>query len=114
MLIGLLVGAAALGGGFFGARKFTRERLRFIDAIRHPAAPVVAGITAAAIAWPVAILPVITVWTAAAFGLGVGAGVAWPVAILPVITVWTAAAFGLGVGAGVASGRDKRLPPPAP
>jgi len=88
MLIGLLVGAAALGGGFFGARKFTRERLRFVDAIRHPAAPVVAGITAAAIAWPVA--------------------------ILPVITVWTAAAFGLGVGAGVASGRDKRLPPPAP
>ncbi|PYO36682.1 MAG: hypothetical protein DMD37_02690 [Gemmatimonadetes bacterium] len=87
MLLGLLVGAAALGGGFFGARKFTRERLRFVDAIRHPAAPVVAGALAAAIAWPVA--------------------------ILPVITVWTAAAFGVGVGAGVASGRDKQLPPPA-
>jgi hypothetical protein len=86
-MLGLLVGAAALGAGFVGARRFTRRRLRFVDAVRHPAAPFVAGIGAALIAWPVA--------------------------ILPVITVWTAAAFGVGVGAGVASGRDKRLPPPS-
>jgi len=84
-MLGLIIGAVALAGGFLGARNFTRRRLRFVDAIRHPAAPVVAGLAAAA--------------------------VAWPVAALPIVTMWTAAAFGVGVGAGVASGRDKRLPP---
>src|SRR3977135_3978458 len=42
-MLGLLIGAAALGGGFVAARNFVRSRLRFVDAVRKPAAPVVAG-----------------------------------------------------------------------
>lgn len=75
-MIGLLVAVAALGGGFIGARRFVRRKLRFVDAVQSPAAPIVAGIAAAALAWPVTILPLITWGTAVAFGFGVGTGVA--------------------------------------
>src|SRR5213594_782096 len=44
MVLGLLIGAAALGGGFVATRNFVRRRLRFVDAVRSPAAPLVAGI----------------------------------------------------------------------
>src|SRR5437016_4214582 len=44
MVLGLLIGAAALGGGFVATRNFVRRRLRFVDAVRKPAAPLVAGI----------------------------------------------------------------------
>ncbi len=76
MLIGLLVGAAALGGGFVAARNFVRRRLRFVDAMQKPAAPLIAGVVATAVALPVAALPVVTIGTAVAFGIGVGSGVA--------------------------------------
>ncbi len=76
MIIGLLVGVAALGGGFVAARNFVRRRLQFVDAVRRPAAPLVAGLAAAAVALPVALLPVVTVGTAVAFGVGVASGVA--------------------------------------
>ncbi|HXI32943.1 MAG TPA: hypothetical protein VNH63_02585 [Gemmatimonadales bacterium] len=75
-MIGLLVGAAALGGGFVWTREFVRRRLRFVDAVRRPAAPVVAGIAAAAVALPFAALPIITIGTAVALGVGVAGGVA--------------------------------------
>ena len=75
-MIGLLVGIAALGGGFVWTREFVRRRLRFVDAVRRPAAPVVAGIAAAAVALPFAALPVITIGTAVALGVGVAGGVA--------------------------------------
>jgi len=75
-MLGLLIGAAALGGGFVAARNFVRRRLRFVDAVRKPAAPLVAGLAATAVALPVAALPFVTVWTAAAFGAGVAGGVA--------------------------------------
>jgi len=75
-MIGLLVGVAALAGGYVGARRFVRRRLRFVDAVQSPAAPIVAGVAAAAVALPVALLPVVTVATAVAFGVGVGTGVA--------------------------------------
>ena len=39
MVLGLLIGAAALGGGFLATRNFVRRRLRFVDAVRSPAAP---------------------------------------------------------------------------
>src|SRR2546426_4973292 len=44
MVLGLLIGAAALGGGFVATRNFVRRRPRFVDAVRSPAAPLVAGI----------------------------------------------------------------------
>ena len=75
-MVGLLIGIAALGGGFVAARDFVRRRLRFVDAVQRPAAPLVAGLAATAIALPVAALPLVTVWTAAAFGVGVAGGVA--------------------------------------
>jgi hypothetical protein len=76
MIIGLLVGAAALGGGFVFTREFVRRRLRYVDAIQKPAAPWIAGALATAIALPVTALPVITLGTAIAFGVGVAGGVA--------------------------------------
>lgn len=75
-MLGLLIGVAALGGGFVGARNFVRRRLRYVDAVQKPAAPLVAGVAAAVIALPAAALPIVTVWTAAAFGAGVAGGVA--------------------------------------
>jgi len=75
-MIGLFIGAAALGGGFVWTREFVRRRLRFVDAVRRPAAPVVAGIAAAAVALPFAALPIITIGTAVALGVGVAGGVA--------------------------------------
>jgi hypothetical protein len=77
MLLWLAVSAAALGGGFLVTRDFVRRKLRFVDAIQHPAAPWIAGAAGAAIAWPVvALLPIVTVGTAIAFGVGVAGGVA--------------------------------------
>jgi hypothetical protein len=73
-MIGLLIGAAALGGGFVAARNFVKNRLRFVDAAQKRSAPVVAGVAATAVALPVAILPVISIPMAIAFGLGVGTG----------------------------------------
>ena len=76
MIIGLLVGAAALGAGFVFTRGFVRRRLRYVDAIQKPAAPWIAGAVATAIALPITALPVITLGTAIAFGVGVAGGVA--------------------------------------
>ena len=76
MIIGLLVGAAALGGGFVFTRGFVRRRLRYVDAIQRPAAPWIAGAVATAVALPITALPVITLGTAIAFGVGVAGGVA--------------------------------------
>ena len=74
-MLGLLIGAVALGGGFVGARDFVRRRLRFVDAVRRPSAPLVAGLAATAVVLPIAALPIITVGTALAFGVGVASGV---------------------------------------
>ena len=73
-MIGLLLGAAALGGGFVAARNFVRRRLRYVDSAQKRSAPLVAGVVATAAALPVAILPVISIPMALAFGLGVGTG----------------------------------------
>jgi hypothetical protein len=75
-MLGLIVTAAALVGGFVVSRDFVRRRLRYVDAVKSPAAPLIAGAVAAAIALPVTLLPIVTVWTAAALGVGVAGGVA--------------------------------------
>jgi hypothetical protein len=77
MLLGLVVAAAALVGGYVWSRSFVRRRLRYVDAIQKPSAPLIAGAAVAAVAaLPFAALPILTVGTAVALGVGVAGGVA--------------------------------------
>jgi hypothetical protein len=75
-MLWLAVTAAALVGGFVMSRGFVRRRLRYVDSLQKPSAPLIAGAAAAAVALPVAALPIITIGTAVAFGVGVAGGVA--------------------------------------
>lgn len=68
--------AAALVGGFVITRDFVRRRLRYVDAVQKPTAPLIAGALAAVALLPVTLLPIVTVGTAIAFGVGVAGGVA--------------------------------------
>ncbi len=69
--VGLIVAA------FIGARRFVRDRLRFVDGAQNKVVPWIVGGIAALIALPVAaVLPLVGTWTAIAFGAGVGVGVA--------------------------------------
>lgn len=70
------LGVVAGVGGYSLARNFVRRRLRFVDGIYSPAAPWIAGIAAALIAWPMALLPLITTTTTTIFGVGAGIGTA--------------------------------------
>lgn len=63
-------------GGYLIARTFVRRRLRFVDAVQSPVAPIIAGAAAFVIAWPLTLLPVVTISTAALFALGCGFGTA--------------------------------------
>lgn len=78
-MIELLIGAGIAGGaslwGYLKTRRFVRERLRFVDAVQRPTAPVVAGVVAGLAGGALGFLPFIGVGTAIAFGLSVGAGV---------------------------------------
>lgn len=69
-----VTGAASIWG-YIQTRQFVRRRLRFVDAVHKPAAPVVAGLAAALVTAPVSWLPVVTLGSAALFGVGVGVGV---------------------------------------
>lgn len=75
-MFGLFLAAGALAAGFILTRDFVRRRLRYVDIVRKPSAPVVAGAVATAALLPVAALPLITMGTALAFGVGVAGGVA--------------------------------------
>ena len=72
------LGIAAVGAviAFGFARGFVRRRLRFVDAVKSPLAPVVAGGIAELIAWPLTFLPLITGLAAAMVGIGAGMGTA--------------------------------------
>lgn len=61
--------------GYVQTRRFVRRRLRFVDVVHKPAAPVVAGAAAALITAPISWLPIVTLGSAAIFGVGVGFGV---------------------------------------
>ncbi len=75
-LIYLAVTAVATLAGFLIARDFVRRRLRFVDAVRSPAAPWLVGLGAALVVWPVALLPIVTTATTVLFGVGTGLGTA--------------------------------------
>jgi uncharacterized protein involved in cysteine biosynthesis len=70
------VGSGILAFGF--ARGFVRRRLRFVDAVRSPVAPVLAAVGAAILIMPLTLLPLVNIVisgvTAAVVGLGAGLG----------------------------------------
>ncbi len=76
-LLGLGIAGAA---GIFGhtkARKFVGRRLRFTSIVEKPYLGVAVGVAATVVASPVvALLPLVGVGTAIAFGAGVGTGTA--------------------------------------
>ena len=79
MMFWLWVGlpGVATAAGYLWTRDFVRRRLRFVTAVRKPAAPIIAGLAAAAVAVPIAgLLPVVTTATGLLVGAGVAAGVA--------------------------------------
>jgi len=74
---GLLIALAAVVIGYVGARRFVRDRLRYVDGAQKSTAPVIAGIVAFLIALPVVwLLPVVGIGTAIAFAVSIAAGVA--------------------------------------
>lgn len=75
-MLQLLVTLAAGLAGYYLARNFVRRRLRFVDAVHSPFAPFAAGATAALVAWPAVLLPLVTLTTAMVFGIGTGLGTA--------------------------------------
>jgi hypothetical protein len=74
--LSMLITVVAVVGGFVLAKNFVRRRLRFVDAVYSPAAPWIAGLGAALIAWPAAALPIVTTITTTLFGVGAGLGTA--------------------------------------
>jgi hypothetical protein len=72
----LLIALAAGIAGFILARNFVRRRLRFVDAVHSPIAPLIAGCVAALVAWPAVLLPMVTLTTTLLFGVGTGLGTA--------------------------------------
>jgi hypothetical protein len=72
----MFIAIAAGLAGFILARNFVFRRLRFVDAVQSPFAPIIAGCLAAIIAWPAVFLPAVTVATALIFGIGTGLGTA--------------------------------------
>ena len=75
-MLQILITLAAGVLGFILARNFVRRRLRFVDSVHSPMAPIVAGCVAAVVAWPVVLLPLVTLPTALMFGIGTGLGTA--------------------------------------
>ena len=71
--------ASAVGVSMFGywqARQFTQNKLRFVDGVHKMGVPLLAGLGAALVATPIVwILPLVSTGTALLFGLGVALGV---------------------------------------
>ena len=75
-LAGLAITATATLLGYWQAKQFTQNRLRFVDGVHKGIAPVLAGLGAACIAAPVVwLLPLVGGGTAILFGAGVALGV---------------------------------------
>jgi hypothetical protein len=78
-VLDLLAFAATIAASAFGyvtARRFVRERLKFVDAAQTLKAPIIAALVAWAIATPLTwFLPLVGSGAAILFGLSVGLGV---------------------------------------
>jgi hypothetical protein len=68
---------AAFFVGYTRSRRFVLERLRYVDAVQHPLAPLVGAVAAGLLAaLVVSFLPIVGGGTALVFGISVGLGVA--------------------------------------
>ena len=75
-IISMAIAIAVAVIGYVQAKSFTQSKLRFVDAVHHFAAPLLAGLAALLVAMPIVwLLPLVGTGTAVLFGLGVGAGV---------------------------------------
>ncbi len=75
--ITMLIAVLAVVLGYSGARRFVRDRLRYVDGAQKGTAPIVAGIVAFLIALPVVwLVPLVGIGTAIAFAVSVATGVA--------------------------------------
>jgi hypothetical protein len=76
-LITIAVAGGAALVGYWQARQFTLNKLRYVDAIHKAMVPVLVGVAAACVAAPVVwLLPFVGGGTALLFGGGVAMGVA--------------------------------------
>ena len=74
-IIGLGAAGAAAGFGYLRSKTFVARRLRYVDAVRSPAAPLIVGAAATAVAAPIVwVLPVIGAGTAIVFGIATAVG----------------------------------------
>jgi hypothetical protein len=76
-LLGIFITFFITLAGFVVSQRFVENRLRYVDAVQRPYAPLLAGVVAAVVALPiVGLLPVVGIGTAILFGVSVFAGVA--------------------------------------
>ena len=77
VILSFLVTLALATLAYTQSRNFVMRRLRYVDAVQNALAPVIAGLGAAVIAWPIfGLLPLLWLGTALSVGFAVGAGVA--------------------------------------
>lgn len=75
-LAGLAITAGVTLFGYWQARQFTQNKLRYVDAVHRVGMAVLAGVGAALIAAPITwLLPLVGGGTAILFGAGVAMGV---------------------------------------
>jgi hypothetical protein len=74
-LIGLTAATGAAGFGYLRSKSFVAHRLRYVEAVQSPVAPLIAGAAATAVAAPVVwVLPIIGAGTAIVFGIATAVG----------------------------------------
>lgn len=74
-LISIGISLAVTTFGFAVARRYVRDRLKYVDGVQTMKAPVIAGLAGWALFMPFTLLPFIGLGTAIVFGLSVGLGV---------------------------------------
>lgn len=75
-LLAFAATVAAAAFGYITARRFVRDKLKYVDSAQTFRAPIIAGLVAWAIALPLTwILPLVGGGTALLFGVAVGVGV---------------------------------------
>ena len=74
-LVSIAISLALTTAGFAVARRYVRDRLKFVDAVHTMKAPIIAGLVGWAVMMPLTVFPLIGVGTAIIFGLSVALGV---------------------------------------